>query len=68
MRDVKASTGLAAYWIVGEGLAKRRAACPYFVNLARTVAENGGPASPDCDAEAIPQSGGMVPRGYAAKA
>jgi len=25
-------------------------------------------ASPDCDAEAVPQSGGTVPRNYAAKA
>ena len=68
MREIQASTGLAVYWIVGAGLAKQRAARPYSGNLAQTVSGNGGPASSDCDAEAVPQSGGTVPRGYAAKA
>jgi len=49
-------------------LAKRRAACPYSGKSYRTVSESGGTASLDCDAEAIPQGGGTVPRGYAAKA
>lgn len=67
-RRTQTSTGLAVYCIVGAGLANRRAACPYSGKSRRAVSESGGLASPDCVAEAIPQGGGMVPRGYAAKA
>ena len=68
MREIQASTGLAVYCIVGTGLAKQRAAYPYSGKSYHTVSGSGGTASPDCDAEAVPQSGGTVPRGYAAKA
>jgi hypothetical protein len=56
------------YFIVGTGLAKQRAACPYSGKSRHAVSGSGVMTSPDCDAEAVPQSGGTVPRGYAAKA
>ena len=68
MREIQASTGLVVYCIVGTGLAKRRAAGPYSGKSYPAVSEIGNRASPDCDAEAVPQSGGTVPRNYAAKA
>ena len=68
MREIQASTDLAAYWVVGAGLAKRRAARPYSGLSYQAVSGSGNLASPDCDAEAVPQSGGTVPRNYAAKA
>ena len=68
MREIQASTGLAVYHIVGGGLAKRRAATSYSGISYPAVSESGGGTSPDCDAEVLPQSGGRVPRGYAAKA
>jgi len=49
-------------------LAKRRAANPYSGKSRHAVSGNGGMTSSDCDAGAAPQSGGTVPRGYAAKA
>jgi len=68
MREIQASTGLAVYYIVGGGLAKRRAAIPYSGISYPAVSESGSETSPDCDAEVLPQSGGRVPRGHAAKA
>jgi len=68
IRDLQASTGLAVYRFVGAGLAKQRASGPYSGKSCPAVSESGGRASPGCDAEAVPQSGGTVPRGYAAKA
>jgi len=49
-------------------LAKQRAVCPYSGKSYHPVSESGGMTSSDCDAEAAPQSGGAVPRDYAAKA
>jgi len=68
IREIQASTGLAVYSFVGDGLAKRRAANPYSGKSYSAVSESGGRTSPDCDAEAVPQGGGTVPRDYAAKA
>ena len=68
IRETQTSTGLAVYLIVGEGLAKRRAANPYPGKSCPAASGSDGGASPDCDAEAGPQGGGTVPRGYAAKA
>jgi len=49
-------------------LAKQHAAGPYSGKSCFAVPGRGGKTSPGCDAEDIPQSGGTVPRGYAAKA
>ena len=68
IREIQMSTGLAVYSIVRAGLAKRRAACSYPGLSYLTVSGSNGRASPDCDAEVVPQSGGTVPRNYAAKA
>ena len=68
IREIQISTGLAVYCFVGTGLAKRRAAGPYYGKSCLTVSASGGETSSDCDAEAVPQSGGTVPRNYAAKA
>jgi len=68
MREIVASTGLAVYCFVGGGLAKQRAAGPYSGKSCPAVSGSGGRTSPVCDAEAVPQGGGTVPRGYAAKA
>jgi len=65
---MQASTGLAAYCFVGKSLARQRAAFPYSGFSYWITSGSGKPASSDCDAEDIPQSGGMVPRDYAAKA
>jgi len=67
-REIQASTGLAVYCFVGIGLAKRRATDPYSGKSRFPVSEKNGEASPVCVAEVVPQGGGTVPRGYAAKA
>jgi len=54
--------------VFGTGLAKRRAACPYSGKSYLAATGRCGKTSSDCDAEAVPQSGGTVPRDYAAKA
>jgi len=68
IRETQTSTGLAVYRIVGADLAKRRAACPYSGKSYSAASGNGDGTSPDCDAEAVPQGCGAVPRDYAAKA
>ena len=73
IREIHASTDLAVYLIVGTGLAKRHAPGPYSGKSYNAVSGQArlgghGAASPDCNAEAVPQSGGTVPRNYAAKA
>jgi len=58
-RSAKNPSGFLAYPYPGKSYSVASGSAPCGV---------GSRTSPDCDAEAVPQSGGTVPRGYAAKA
>ena len=58
IRDIQASTGLAAYCIVGMSLATRRAAHPYFGNILSHFVRKQSLTSLGCDGNPFPQGGG----------